>query len=297
MGRIGENMYKYLFIFILSILNLNLLADTKVLIGSPVHQKPNILKEFLLSLKELDKSNLVVDYYFADDNENSQSKEMLKNFQQEYPLNCLIDINKEKVEHFECNEIMHYWPDQTVWKVAGFKNKMIEYAKDRNYDYLFLIDSDIVLHKNTLKHLIKADKNIISEIHWTNWEPNGPLLPNAWLYDFYTMYEVVPGKNMTPDEIQKSHTEFISRLKVAGIYQVGGLCACTLVSKKALAAGVSFAKIKNLTWWGEDRHFCIRASALGLDLFVDTNYPSYHIYRESYLDGVNDYKETNKYKD
>ena len=30
--------------------------------------------------------------------------------------------------------------------------------------------------------------------------------------------------------------------------------------------------------FGEDRHFCIRAAALGLSLYVDTHYPAYHIY-------------------
>src|SRR5690606_16148011 len=54
---------------------------------------------------------------------------------------------------------------------------------------------------------------------------------------------------------------------------------------------VSFSEIKNLSFWGEDRHFCIRAAALGLSLYVDTNYPAYHIYRESDLEGVWKYKE------
>src|SRR5690606_16569030 len=40
---------------------------------------------------------------------------------------------------------------------------------------------------------------------------------------------------------------------------------------------------KNISFWGEDRHFCIRAQALGFDLFVDTNYPAFHIYREDDL--------------
>ena len=35
--------------------------------------------------------------------------------------------------------------------------------------------------------------------------------------------------------------------------------------------------------FGEDRHFCIRAAALGFTLYVDTHYPAYHIYRESDL--------------
>jgi hypothetical protein len=63
-----------------------------------------------------------------------------------------------------------------------------------------------------------------------------------------------------------------------------------LISRKALVAGVSFAEIKNLSFWGEDRHFCIRAAALGFSLYVDTHFPAYHIYRESELSGIASYK-------
>ena len=78
-------------------------------------------------------------------------------------------------------------------------------------------------------------------------------------------------------------------LKIPGLYEVGGLGACTLISKKALTKDLSFKCIPNISFWGEDRHFCIRAQVYGLKLYVDTVYPAYHIYRESYLSGVNNY--------
>ena len=43
-------------------------------------------------------------------------------------------------------------------------------------------------------------------------------------------------------------------------------------AKKALKAGVNFNLLDNVSFWGEDRHFCVRAVALGFDLFVDTVY-------------------------
>jgi hypothetical protein len=78
-------------------------------------------------------------------------------------------------------------------------------------------------------------------------------------------------------------------LKKPGVYEVGGLGACTLIELEPLAKGVNFDPIKNLTIPGEDRFFCIRAAILGYDLFVDTHYPAYHIYREKDLEGVSDY--------
>jgi hypothetical protein len=59
--------------------------------------------------------------------------------------------------------------------------------------------------------------------------------------------------------------------------------------------GISFAEIFNLDLIGEDRHFCIRAAALGLELYADTCYPPYHIYRESELQGLARHKELYDY--
>jgi hypothetical protein len=73
----------------------------------------------------------------------------------------------------------------------------------------------------------------------------------------------------------------MARLREPDIYEVGGLGACTLISAKALNAGVNFAPLKNISFWGEDRWFCIRASAKGFPLFLDTHFPATHLYRES----------------
>ncbi|MFA6808971.1 MAG: glycosyltransferase family 2 protein, partial [Eubacteriales bacterium] len=64
----------------------------------------------------------------------------------------------------------------------------------------------------------------------------------------------------------------------------------TLISKKALNENVNFSEIYNISFWGEDRHFSIRATAIGFKLFVDTTYPAYHIYRQSNLQGIEKYK-------
>ena len=64
------------------------------------------------------------------------------------------------------------------------------------------------------------------------------------------------------------------------------MCIRDRISRKALLKGVDFSYIPNLTIRGEDRFFCIRASVLGIGLFVDTSYPAYHIYRPSDLKTV-----------
>jgi len=258
----------------------------KILVGSPVHQKSSILKEFLESLKRLDKKPHTLDFFFIDRNNTKETQELLKEFAAEN--SCLILQAKDNSEYI-CNENKHHWNLQLIQTVANFKDNMIEKAVNENYDYLFLVDSDLVLNPKTLKQLIKTNKDIISNIFWTVCRDRISYLPQVWVSDERILYKHEIHEKISQDEINKRTSDFVNSLKKPGIYEVGGLGACTLISKKALKKGMSFKKISNLSFYGEDMHFCVRAAAMGFSLFVDTHYPAYHIYRESDLAGVEKY--------
>lgn len=167
--------------------------------------------------------------------------------------------------------------------MAAFKNRFLEIAREGNYDYLFLVDSDLVLHPKTLVHLVSLNKDIVAEVFWTSWEPSSQPLPQVWLGDQYRLFPLQRGEAIDEKEAARRQQEFLEMLRRPGTYKVGGLGACTLISRRAICRGVSFAEIYNLSLVGEDRHFCVRAAALGLELYADTCYPPYHIYREADL--------------
>jgi len=264
-------------------------GNPKVLLGSPICQKAEILSNFLLSIKELSIGELLnLDFFFIDDNIEDESSQLLVRFAEENPNTILTKVQEDR--SYICNENTHVWDEELIWKVAKFKNNIICRAAKNNYDYLFLVDSDLVLHPKTLEHLICLKKDIVSEIFWTKWEPDFPELPQVWVSDQYNLFKSSRGENLTQSEILNRVQLFINKLKVPGVYPIGGLGACTLISKKALHSGVNFNEIYNLSFVGEDRHFCIRAAALGFNLFVDTHYPAYHIYRLSDLEGLKEYK-------
>ena len=58
---------------------------------------------------------------------------------------CVVAKAPEAQDTYICNEQTHYWNNQIIWKVAHFKDVMINYAKQNGFDYIFLVDSDIVL--------------------------------------------------------------------------------------------------------------------------------------------------------
>jgi glycosyltransferase involved in cell wall biosynthesis len=267
-------------------------APYHVLVGSPIRQNPAILREFLSSLDRLPCTNYVLDYYFVDDNIDADSQRQLQEFSQTHAGHCTIILAEEECKKlvFNCTEHTHEWKDELIWKVARFKDGIINFAKENNYDYLFFIDSDIVLHPMTIEQLISANKPIISNVFWTCWQPDAVLLPQVWMQDQYAFFEKKGNEQLTPEQEHELFVQFVHKIRHPGTYEVGGLGACTLISKEAINKGISFKKIKNISLWGEDRHFCVRAAALDIGMYVDTHYPSYHIYRESALSDIEDFK-------
>jgi GT2 family glycosyltransferase len=264
----------------------------RVLICSPIHQKPEILIEFLTSLNDLEKQDFKIKYFFIDDNIDDQSSMILKDFQTENN-NVIIMVSNDG-SHYDTSGSTHQWKEHLVWKVADFKDDMIDFAKINEYDYVFFIDSDIVLHPKTLEQLVNQRVDIISNIFWTKWSPEISELPQVWLKDQYTMVESFRNEIITEEERNRRISKFIAKLRIPGIYEVGGLGACTLISRYALEKGVSFKEISNLSFWGEDRHFCIRAAAIGLKMYVDTHLPALHLYRIEDLARVTEYKTIGK---
>lgn len=265
----------------------------RILIASPVRQTTPVLREFLDSLHALERSTVKTDYLFIDDNVEDAASNILREFvlQHEGTVIQADDHGSGSPDNkgvYTKDEGGHYWQDEQIWRVAGLKNRILQYARDNHYDAVFLIDSDLVLHPRTLEQLVSSGKDIVSNIFWTRWQPDAREMPQVWLQDEYALYRR-GGKTVDGTESEDEGTQttaFLTQLRIPGCYEVGGLGACTLIRKYVLAAGVSYDQIPNVSFWGEDRHFCIRAQALGFRLFVDTHLPAYHIYRLSELPGV-----------
>lgn len=268
----------------------------RILIASPVRQTAAVLHEFLDSLQMLERETVRTNYLFVDDNEEEASSQMLRDFVLRHDGTSEVIHARDLFDDegavdqgiYAKDEGGHYWKTEQIWRVARLKNNMLQYALAHGYDAVFLIDSDLVLHPRTLEQLASSGNEIISNIFWTRWQPEAKEMPQVWLQDEYALYRrggsAFPGAASEDEGAQSS--AFLNQLRIPGCYEVGGLGACTLIRRSVLEAGVNFDRIPNVSFWGEDRHFCIRAQAHGFKLFVDTHMPAYHIYRLSELPGV-----------
>ena len=164
----------------------------------------------------------------------------------------------------------HLWTLDLMWKMGELRNRTIQEMLLYGFDYWLSIDTDIVVDPKTLKTLMDADKDIVSEIFWTQ-APNGKYWCNAWMVD----------QSMgMPEEWRKP-----------GLYRCGMTGALTLVKRRVFEAGVDYTRIPNIhqALRGEDRHFCVRAACAGFELWIDSHCPARHLYTrrlyEEYMAG------------
>ena len=222
----------------------------KILITAPLRQEPDIFEAYQEGLDRLEvpEGCEVSRFFLVND-----CKGVIPHIR-----NAKYEVI-ETGEKYEKTVNDHIWTMDLMWKMGEMRNRTIREMLDGGFDYWFSVDTDIVLHPQTLRTLIEADKDIVSEIFWTQ-APNGMWWCNAWKCD--------------------QSTGFDNEWRKPGLYKVGMTGALTLVKRKVFEAGVSYAKIPNINMAlrGEDRHFCVRAACAGFEMWIDSHYPARHLY-------------------
>lgn len=241
----------------------------KILITAPVRQDIKIFKEYLWSL---DRINIPEGYeihkYFYLHNSNN-----LKKFLKPNEYECITDDSV-----LEYSNRTHIWNPENFKAVAAMRSMALEKARNENYDYVFSVDSDIILRKNSLVDLIKDNKDVVGKIWWTPYDEEQPWIIPPSCYDGRD----IKGRMIIDPE----------RVKIIGLHEIGTICGCTLISKKIFENPyINYYPIKNLSssnW--EDFAFSTRVHVIFPDVkfYIDTYYPVKHLYR------ISDYEKWKK---
>ena len=247
----------------------------KILITAPVHQDIKIFKEYLWSLNRLEiPDGYELHKYFYLHNSNNPKKLLQPNEYEIVTDNTIL----------EYSDTTHIWKSENFKAVAAMRTMALEKARKEDYDYIFSVDSDIILHKNSLIELIDNNKDIIAKLYWTVFDLNYPYyyMPNC--------YDYINEKN------QRIFKKGMNSLKIMGVHEIGVTGACTLINKRVIQEPlINYYPIKILSssQW-EDYAFCIKAHCIlpDISIYVDTIHQPKHLYRkEDYEKWIKEEKE------
>ena len=252
----------------------------RLVVASVVRHTGTVLDQFLTGLERLNTQGPAPSFVLIDDTGDVCASSMLAGFAQRRP-GAVVILPKDALAAtlFSGESVQR---DSTVWQVAAMKDTLLAEAVNLGASHVLLVDSSLVLPPPLACHLLSLGLDIVSEVFWSEWQEGSPALPNVWLSDQYNFFVPELARAGANAQSAAAH-EFVTTLREPGTYPVGGLGGCTLISRAALDAGVSFKALPNLTFWGDDRHFSLRATALGFPLWADSHFPPLHLYRETNL--------------
>lgn len=229
----------------------------KILITAPVHENIKIFKEYLWSLNRLEiPEGYEVYKYFYLHEANNLKKLLQPNEYEIFNSNIKIKENNN-------------WSQEKLNIIAQMRTKALEYARLNKFDYIFFVDSDVILHKKSLIDLLEKKKDIIGKIYWTAFDPTQPqnIIPNC--YD-----DNIRG--------QKSLKRNLISYKFIGTYEVGVISGAVLISSKifneSLLNYYPISILSSSVW--EDYSFCVKSKCFfpNLKIYIDTLHPAKHLY-------------------
>jgi hypothetical protein len=227
----------------------------KILIAAPVYQKTEIFIEYLNSINHLIiPEGYEAHKYYVITNSPEIEKLLSPN---EYETDN-YDFEKEKEKG------SHIWDKEHFNSVMEARNKILKYARKNNYDYIFSVDSDILLHPKTLQYLLEDNKDMVGIVYRCS--QNNKIGTNYYYGEYHKGY---------PD---------LERLIPKGIYEVGIACASVLIGPRIVNnEKINYSPIKGVPFsqW-EDYAFSLRAHALipDLQVYMDTRLPARELTNE-----------------
>lgn len=254
------------------------LRPTRIVVGTTVRKAAPVLRYYLASLDwQRLPPNTELIFAFVDDNVDAESSNVLAAFAQYRTGAVIAKLPATPVDFSDAHPDSHQWSPSAMLRVGAAKDRILAEARRLDADYVWFADADLICDPMTLASLLSCETDIATAVYWTRWSARGTetrkvhAAPQVWLKHPYTL----EGNGM-------AEHEFRARLASRQLTPVPGYGACTLINRRALSAGVSFAPVPGVPMEGlmagEDRHFCIRAQQLHLSAVADPWPDIFHIY-------------------
>lgn len=269
-----------------------ILENKKIFIATLIRDRSWILPHFLKYLYELNYNKKDISIFFLINNSKDDSYQIIQNFRNTN-LKKYLDITIENIDIKNIPDdvrTMNVRNNYIYNHLANMRNIILDRCNKNKFDYIFSIDSDILLiNKDTLNNLISHKKDIISSIIYNGYE----FKPELY-YRFTNALIKVAEERLIP--INKNKTEFIKSQetrykhlrKKNGLIEVDLTGAIYLINTKILR-DIKYGYHID----GEDAYFCNSAQQNKIKLYCDMDTYNQHIMSESWLNKFLDGEKIN----
>ncbi len=244
--------------------------NPKILIASPTYKGMKYCQdEFFKAIK-----NLTYNSYDILIIENSEDNEFFNELKQQKGIILIKDNTAEK------NKML---------RLISSRNKIINYALENNYDYILMMDSDVIPPKNIIEKLLKCNKDIISGWYLNYFMVSGKskLLPVVWMPITKKEFEDMKKKVNFPPSVEShldlkrhlTNEEAESRRLLKVLFPSAG---CMLISKKVIENKTIRYSLLDTQRFGDihttdDIYFITKAREQGFDSYCCTKLKCDHL--------------------
>ena len=231
------------------------LVNKKILITAPVHQSIEIFKEYLFSLSHLlvPKGYEVHKYFYL------HNCPELKNLLKENEYEEVLDNSTYEI-------FSHDFKNENYSALSYMRTAALIKARKENFNYVFSVDSDILIHPKTLFYLLEDNQDIVGMINWSKSFSGDSIVPNCYDLEYWKWWE---------DN---------SILKQKGLYERGIISSTVLLGSRIIQnEKINYYPIPNIecSQW-EDYALSLKAHIIipDLKMSLDTRLHCRHLYKE-----------------
>lgn len=254
----------------------------EILVAAPTFEGMDYcFNDFVNCLKTLDKDNFTYKILIVD---NSKSKKYFRKINKIKGIKVIYDDSDEE-DNFK--------------RLISSRNKILEYAVKKGFDYLLMMDVDVMIPRNILTKLLSHNKDVVSGLYFNIFPLDGE--PNyasvAYMPVTKEEYEEQKSKNKIPFFI-KSEKDWLlrrhlykSEMKEAKLLEVKWPCnGCLLLSRTAFTSGVKYLLWDDPLLQGvktsDDIHFFKNLRDNGFKMYCDCSLICEHRFKEKYVRGI-----------
>lgn len=167
------------------------------------------------------------------------------------------------------------------YEIDAERNCIAQNAIDGGYDYVLMVDSDVVLPSDALRNLLDPQTDIVLGQYRERRRINNTEKKCTCLNRF--------GKDRNFNDEDAISVEEFNSMREQGLNRIeihGGGCGCILISTNALKQmekpWFNFITYPDGSCLSEDLYFCLEAQRFGFKVYADTRVQCGHILKQTY---------------